>query len=316
MTQEQEKDPALVDFDENELSAEELIAQREKKNKDEVNAAAISSAAFRKSLEDKAASDAQKSLEAEKEAQAIQDKAAKDRRAEEAATAAAAQKKFDEGLAASEKKVSEQNELRSSEIAAQIEQEDELQLKRDSEKAAAVSEVQGRHYIYDKDTGEFLHPLTATDKQLEAHLLTGNYVVGEEPPAAPKYANADEAKTAIVTWIDEFLKGFTGIVPDTERLSWTAKEMAAKAHLAKSATADDLELLHDEADEAGESIEVLSEKIVFNAKIYRKVISKTAALRRVTFAALDKAESPYHYEPIMEAALTKAYQLKAAIDAS
>ena len=46
------------------------------------------------------------------------------------------------------------------------------------------TEVQIRHYIYDKDTGDFLHALTASAKQLEAHLLTGNYVTGDEPPVS------------------------------------------------------------------------------------------------------------------------------------
>lgn len=127
--------------------------------------------------------------------------------------------------------------------------------------------------------------------------------------APPAYATADEAKVAMVTWIDEFTEGVTGAVPKDEKLSWDAKEAAAKAVIAGNATAEQQSLLDDEAALTSETTANLANVIVTKAALYRQVVSRVAGLRRVLTAQIEAEADPYNYDAILQAGQVQAQQL-------
>ena len=131
--------------------------------------------------------------------------------------------------------------------------------------------------------------------------------------APPAYATADAAKAALVAWIDEFTAGVTGAVPKDEKLSWDAKEAAAKAHQAGTADAEQTALLQGEADLTGESLADLSTAIITKATTFRTVVSKVAGLRRSMGVAIDAESDPYQYEIILNNGKTQAEAMAAAL---
>ena len=135
-----------------------------------------------------------------------------------------------------------------------------------------------------------------------------------EPYAVPPaFATADAAKAAMVAWIDEFTAGVTGAVPKDEKLSWDAKEAAAKAHQAGTADAEQTALLQGEADLTGESLADLSTAIITKATTFRTVVSKVAGLRRAMGTAIDAESDPYNYETILVNGKTQAEAMAAAL---
>ena len=84
----------------------------------------------------------------------------------------------------------------------------------------------------------------------------------------------------------------TGPVPLAERLSWTAKEAAARAHLAGEAGAADTALLEAEARETGETLDRLAATIVRNADVFRAASARLAGLRRHHLRRIAAAETP------------------------
>ena len=143
-----------------------------------------------------------------------------------------------------------------------------------------------------------------------------NGVFTSPAPTNPRYRTADEAKAAMIAFIDRFTLSVTGPVPQDEKLSWDAKEQAAEAIIAETATAKQTKLIQDEADITGETAETLSATIVAKATAYRSVVSRVAGLRRATEAAIDAEAAkttpdPFQYEIILENAQTTAATMAA-----
>lgn len=131
--------------------------------------------------------------------------------------------------------------------------------------------------------------------------------------APPAFATAGAAKAALVDWVDEFTAGVTGPVPKDEKLSWDAKEAAAKAHLAGTADAEQTALLQGEADLTGESLNDLSTAIITKATTFRAVVGKVAGLRRAMTTAIDAESDPYGYETILNNGKAQALAMAAAL---
>jgi len=108
----------------------------------------------------------------------------------------------------------------------------------------------------------------------------------------------------------------TGPVPLDEKLSWDAKEAAAKAVIAGTATTEQQSLLDDEAALTSETTASLANTIVSKATLYRKVVSRVAGLRRVLTAQIEAETDPYNYSVILEAGKTHAAQLADSIGLS
>ncbi|MFC6585940.1 hypothetical protein ACFQDZ_00770 [Sulfitobacter pacificus] len=62
----------------------------------------------------------------------------------------------------------------------------------------------------------------------------------------------EEARVAMLEWINDFLSPFTMDAGDAEPLSWIKKEAAAKAYLAGTATTDQSDMIETEAAVDGE----------------------------------------------------------------
>lgn len=129
--------------------------------------------------------------------------------------------------------------------------------------------------------------------------VAGNTIVPYIAP--PTYATADEAKRALVEWIDAFTLSITGSVPQDEKLSWAGKEAAARAYVAGTADAPQTAKIEGEASLTSEDPTALAIIIIAKADLYHAIITQAAGLRRATGEALDAAD-PVDYEIILDAA--------------
>ncbi len=102
----------------------------------------------------------------------------------------------------------------------------------------------------------------------------------------------EEAINQIVKMIDVAAVVITGEVPEVEKLSWTAKEQAARASLSGGITIEQLALLSIEANTRGETIEELATKVVLNADLYRAAVAAMTGTRRRALALLDAGDDP------------------------
>lgn len=127
--------------------------------------------------------------------------------------------------------------------------------------------------------------------------------------AKPTYPTQAIALQAVNEFAQSFTEGVTGPVPLDEKLSWDAKEAAAKAVIAGNATAEQQSLLDDEAELTKEATLDLANIIKNKAKLYRQVVSRVAGLRRALTAQIEAETDPYKYEAILLAGQVQAADL-------
>lgn len=130
----------------------------------------------------------------------------------------------------------------------------------------------------------------------------------------PKYKTAEAAKTAVIDWIEEFTSAVTGPVPFDERVSWTAKEAAARAYISGSADVAHVSMIEGEASVTGEDPAGLAAIIIAKADAFRGIVAKVAGLRRKTMAAIDAVEKPSDYETVLDSARAEAANLAAGLN--
>lgn len=100
-----------------------------------------------------------------------------------------------------------------------------------------------------------------------------------------------EALTEAAALIDARAEAITGTVPLVERLSWGAKEQAARAVIAGRASPEDAAMIAGEARVTGEDVASLAARILANADAWRLIAARMAALRRRAAAELATAEN-------------------------
>ena len=115
------------------------------------------------------------------------------------------------------------------------------------------------------------------------------WIVGPDGSLAPPLPTMTEAEATaqIIAEIDAAAVAITGAVPEVERLSWTAKEQAARAWL--DGRGVDF-MLEAEAAATGETLDDLAQKIVKNADRYRAAVARMTGLRR---AAMSDPREPH-----------------------
>ncbi len=136
----------------------------------------------------------------------------------------------------------------------------------------------------------------------------------EPEPVAPTLADVKaSAKRAMLAWIDNLTGIFTADTPIDERLSWDAKEAAARAWLAGTASVEQIALLDAECAITGETRDNLALLILANADLFRAVIGSVSGVRRTTSDAIDAAETPEAVQAVLDAAKAQALAMAAAL---
>lgn len=100
-----------------------------------------------------------------------------------------------------------------------------------------------------------------------------------------------EALIEAAALIDARAEAITGTVPLVERLSWGAKEQAARAVIAGTPSPEEAAMIAGEASVTGEEVPALATRILANADAWRLIAARMAALRRQATAALATAEN-------------------------
>jgi len=123
----------------------------------------------------------------------------------------------------------------------------------------------------------------------DAEIAGPGWIVGPDGSLVPPVPTmtAAEATAQIIAEIDAAAVAITGAVPEVERLSWTAKEQAARAYLQGGGTDH---MLQAEASATGETQHELAQKIVANADRYRAAVARMTGLRR---AAMSDPREPH-----------------------
>lgn len=117
-------------------------------------------------------------------------------------------------------------------------------------------------------------------------------ITAEDKAAEELTAAKDAANRSVVAWIDGVTHAITGLVPEDEKNSWIAKELAARAVLAANATTEQALLISAEAQVSGETDTDLAAKIVDNAVAYQAAIALLSGLRRKAAAEIEAALTP------------------------
>lgn len=91
-------------------------------------------------------------------------------------------------------------------------------------------------------------------------------------------------------------------MPGDEKLSWTAKEAAARAVVEERATKEQAALIADEAAVFGETEAELCRKIIGNADTWRGIIAVLTAIRRRAVATIRAARTPQEADAVLDKA--------------
>lgn len=108
--------------------------------------------------------------------------------------------------------------------------------------------------------------------------------------------------TSLIGWIDAVTAEITGPMPGDEKLSWTAKEAAARAVVEERATKEQAALIADEAAVFGETEAELCRKIIENADTWRGIIAVLTAIRRRAVATIRAARTPQEADAVLDKA--------------
>ncbi|MEL7513677.1 MAG: hypothetical protein AAGK03_03620 [Pseudomonadota bacterium] len=132
------------------------------------------------------------------------------------------------------------------------------------------------------------------------------YVAPPPPEVPPVYPTKPAVMVAFAEFVSSFTLPLIGDIPEAERLAFSAKEAAARAYVAGSATAEETSMIEGEAALTGEAPADLAGYIIMRADIYRKVIAYLSGLRRKLSAQLDAAPDAYQFETLFLAAQGEA----------
>ncbi|MBG6178531.1 hypothetical protein IWQ55_006389 [Labrenzia sp. EL_208] len=131
-------------------------------------------------------------------------------------------------------------------------------------------------------------------------------------PPRVKYTQ-ESAKAMVLAYASAFEDHVTGRVSIGEKLSWTVKEAAAKAHIAGTASAEQSAMLQAETAQTGETETELANRIVTKATQFRQVAASIAGLRRATMTALETETDPVNYTSILQGAKASADALATSL---
>lgn len=121
-----------------------------------------------------------------------------------------------------------------------------------------------------------------------------------EAPIQPAYPTFEEARSELLSTLNQALRQLTGTVPALEHASWPTKAAAARAVLDDSAAPHQAEMIAAEAAVRGKAPAQMATLIVERATRYEAVIARTAGLRANLDAALEAVSDPFDYAPILE----------------
>ena len=131
--------------------------------------------------------------------------------------------------------------------------------------------------------------------------------------ARPTYPTVEDARDAMVAWIDGFLTQIAGVVPAFERASWPSKAEAARAVVAGSARPDQTAMIAAEAEVQGKTNADMAQKIIEKATAYEAVVARAAGLRVNLENALEAETDPLKYDEILKGGEAQAIALAASL---
>ncbi len=133
------------------------------------------------------------------------------------------------------------------------------------------------------------------------------------PTAKPTYPTIEDARAAMVQWIDGIMTQIAGQVPEYERASWPTKAEAARAFVAGTARPDQIAMINAEATFSGRRDADLAAVIIARADAYELIVAQAAGLRVTLENALEAETDPMKYDSIFEDGKAQATAMAAAL---
>ena len=131
-----------------------------------------------------------------------------------------------------------------------------------------------------------------------------------EPPDL--YPNIEAARTAMLGFINALTAKITDQYPAAEVLAWSSKAEAARAVIAGTARADQIDMIQIEAEIKETTLLDQANAIVAKAKPYEAISAKVSGLRQATDAGIVAATTSAEREAVLDAAQAQAATLAAA----
>jgi len=116
------------------------------------------------------------------------------------------------------------------------------------------------------------------------------------------------ALKALADFLDRATGALTAGVPLSEQLSWAPKEESAKRYLDGTHGPDDLAMLEGEAEETGETLEELAQRVLAKADANRRAVSKLTGIRRKAEADIHASNNRDTAQSVLDTAKAQWYQ--------
>lgn len=147
-------------------------------------------------------------------------------------------------------------------------------------------------------------------------------LVSEEelfPPLTPEqveaqrpYKTQDDARDAMIAWIDGLTAQVEAKYPAVVRQLWPEEEEMALAYLSETESPDQLEYLTEDALRKGRTPAEHAQRILEKAQAFRGIAVMTRRLFLATEYAIEANSEPAVFEAILESAIEEAAPIAAA----
>ncbi|MDR7123694.1 hypothetical protein [Pseudotabrizicola sp. 4114] len=125
-------------------------------------------------------------------------------------------------------------------------------------------------------------------------------VTAESRAVAALSVARSEAAARLAALIEAATAALSEGIPLAEQLTWSAKETAAEAVLAGTASPIQEALLEAEAGQSGETVMQLASSILSHAEAYRAEVTRYVGLRRQASASLAACSTPEELAQVLE----------------
>lgn len=168
------------------------------------------------------------------------------------------------------------------------------------------------------DTHEVVEGVPAPDLFVGGAMAwNGGWSVVNQEAVAPVVAEMtdrarEEAKAALVAWVNNFLRPFTEGYPETEVLTWPMQSNYARAVSEGDAAQHQTDFIAGMAAKRGITTAEMAALIIAKAGPYEQAVQETASLRSATFKLIEDADPaaiPGILEQAQVVAIAKAKEI-------
>lgn len=159
---------------------------------------------------------------------------------------------------------------------------------------------------YPIETFRGMHPNTVFSGATPPLALIEHFGYTLIEVAVDKYPFEEDARAAMLGFINDLTKTITDQYPAAEVSAWPSKAEAARAVIAGTAREDQTSMISAEAALVGSTTEEQAAAIVAKAENYESIVSKVSGLRQKTEALIVASTTSQEREAVLGEAKSQA----------